>query len=279
MSRQITSSVLAGVTIGILLGCSAPALAQLRMAVAERYKNNSGVPARCLRKIIYNYAIVGQPQSDEFAICTKRTVSGYTVIECTGGVVQPDGTARVAFVGTATSRRAEVICAKWYTDAACTAYPYYAEPVPFVRIDDVFNMTVEHGAQEWTDPDGPPGPALGTIYGDDVQYAIADYFLPLEDLNEELFTSISWTDMNGCDFELASLGVTASCDLGAIDENDVVLFRFYTGPSGTDNYELVQFRLGELNIPTVSEWGLVAMTLLGLTAGTIVFMRRRAMAA
>ena len=28
-------------------------------------------------------------------------------------------------------------------------------------------------------------------------------------------------------------------------------------------------------IPAVSEWGLVVMTLLGLTAGTIMFMRRR----
>ena len=29
-------------------------------------------------------------------------------------------------------------------------------------------------------------------------------------------------------------------------------------------------------IPTVSEWGLVVMTLLGLTVGTIIFARRRA---
>ena len=32
-------------------------------------------------------------------------------------------------------------------------------------------------------------------------------------------------------------------------------------------------------IPTVSEWGLIVMTLLGMTLGTIIFTRRRPTAA
>lgn len=286
MFQQIKSSLLVAITFGVVMSCSTPALAQLQMAVAERYKNNTGTTALCLRKVVYNWAIVGNPQSDKFATCTTRNAGlGYTVIDCSGtdglhtGEVANGGTARVAFLGTAVRRRAEVISAKWYSNAACTTYiAPYAEPVPFIGLTGNLSVTVEHGAEEWTDPDGPTGSALGTVYGRDVQYAIADYVRPLEDLNEDLFTSITWTDMDECDFELTTFGATDSCSLGALDPSDVVLLRFYTGASGTDGYELVQFRMSDLSIPTMTEWGVVVMTMLLLTAATIVYMRKRAVA-
>ncbi len=282
MFRQIKSSVLFAVTIGVLMSCSTPALAGRQMAVAERYKNPSGdTTALCLRKIVKDY-VVTRPQSDVFASCTPTVVGvGYVVIECTGGTVAAGDTARVAFFGTAASRKAGVVSAKWYSDASCSTLIDYAEPVPFIDVNTngSVNVVVEHGAKEWTDPDGPAGNALGTIYGRDVQYAVTDYFRPLDELNEDLFTSISWTDMNECDFELTSLGATASCDLGAIDQSDTVLFRFYTGPSGTDNYELVQFCMSETCIPAVSQWGILVIALLLAAGGTMVIRRRRAMAA
>lgn len=317
MSRQIKSSVLVGVTIGILLGCSAPALAQFQMAVAERYKNDSGATALCLRKVVYNYAIVGQPQSDEFANCTTRNVgtTGYTVIDCSGadglhgGAVLPGEKSRVAFVGRAINRRAEVICAKWYTDAACTVNPSYATPVPFVSSTGNLSITVEHGAQEWTDADGPVGDPLGTINGSDVYFAVADEFLPVDEVEEILWTcheegvpipgadcrtagdcspgatcgpppGLTWEDpVEGrASFQL-EWQEQVTYDLREFDENDVILFRFYTEASGTDGYEVLQFRVSDANIPTITEWGVAVMTVLLLTAATIVLMRRRAMPA
>ena len=43
-------------------------------------------------------------------------------------------------------------------------------------------------------------------------------------------------------------------------------------PGGTAT---IKFTVRADPIPTVSEWGMVTMTLLVLTAGTVVFMRKR----
>jgi len=62
--------------------------------------------------------------------------------------------------------------------------------------------------------------------------------------------------------------------------SDRILFRHYKDDTddayvyGTSDYEVVQFRVRDI-IPTVSEWGMVVMGVLLLTAGTIVYMRRR----
>lgn len=71
--------------------------------------------------------------------------------------------------------------------------------------------------------------------------------------------------------------------LGTYKGTDRLLFRFYNVANnyiyGTTDYEVVQFRVRDWFIPTVSEWGLVVIALLVLAAGTIVIRRRRAMAA
>ena len=125
MLRQIKSTVLVGVTIGVLMSCSTPALAQLQTALAERYRNDTGVAALCLKKIVHDWKIAKgtNPGSDIFATCTWTYVGGgYAVIKCTGGTVASGDKARVSFLGTTTSNKAEVVRAKWYSNTACSIY-------------------------------------------------------------------------------------------------------------------------------------------------------------
>lgn len=80
----------------------------------------------------------------------------------------------------------------------------------------------------------------------------------------------------------------------AYEVPQVVVFSFPALPAG--QYELLglsddmlvpdggslctcEFEVSEPKVPTVSEWGLIVMTLLSLTAGTIIFGRRRRPAA
>ncbi len=73
-------------------------------------------------------------------------------------------------------------------------------------------------------------------------------------------------------------GIGAGCEVFDFDEgydidcDDWVLFVEAWTEGGDPPY----FETCDASIPAVSEWGLVAMTLLVLTAGTLVWMRRRA---
>ncbi len=310
MSRQITSSVLAGVTIGILLGCSTPVLAGMQQAIAERYSNdcrtcengtnhdkecltNDDCPggtcedraAKCLVK--YVYGIVFRAKSDKFANCDLQPMDPYTRISCYTGEVAFGATATADILGIAVvgEQKPGPLCAKWYADTACTDFIGYAERAPRIELnmDGNVNVVVEHGAREWNDATNEPGDPLGTIYGRDVQYAVTDYFRPLEDLNDDLFTdgSITWHQLDPFTLENFGDDNAPGYDLGALAQSDIVLFRFYTGPaeSETDNYELVQFCLSETCIPAVSQWGILVIALLLAAGGTIVIRRRRAMPA
>ncbi|MCH7995689.1 MAG: hypothetical protein IIB57_14770, partial [Planctomycetes bacterium] len=55
---------------------------------------------------------------------------------------------------------------------------------------------------------------------------------------------------------------TAVCGVGDLDPANIT-------------YGAVSVIVGDLNIPAVSEWGLIVMFLLVLVAGTLVYMRRR----
>ena len=48
---------------------------------------------------------------------------------------------------------------------------------------------------------------------------------------------------------------------------------FFSADDGTAGFELWALQVGPPPIPTVSEWGLVAMTLLLISAGTMVLGR------
>ena len=140
MFRQIKSSMLLGIAVCVLIGGSSPAVADLVKEVfqGERYKNNTGAPVNSMKKYLYKYNVVQNarhwPQSDKFATCTWTPVGNdYSVIRCTDGVVPAGQTADVKFYVTALPETAEVLCAKWYSDAIWTVPAGYATPVASPR--------------------------------------------------------------------------------------------------------------------------------------------------
>jgi len=282
MFRQINSFGLVAITIGVLMSCSVPALAAKQTSFAERYENNTGEPAKCLKKYVGKYTV--NKAISDIGPCTITEVGDYFVITCAGSQVENGDTARVTAFGTPASSKAEVLCAKWYSDATCSTFEGYATPVPNVTATTESNLTVtvEHAAKEVVnDVTGETGDDLPTIHGRDVQYAVAGRFRHMGELNESLFAdmSIGWEVLE--DFDLVA-GASTSYDLGEFDDPAVLLFRFYTEDSptpGQSGYELLQFCMKGACIPAVTEWGLVIIALLVLAAGTIVIRRRRAMAA
>ena len=154
--RQIKSLIVAGIAFGVVMGCNTPALAGKQFAPAERYRSDTTVAALCLKKVVHDWQIVKgtNPWSDKFTTCTWTDVGdGYAVIKCTGGTVASGDRARVSFLGTAPSGRAEVVRAKWYSDAACLTYEGPGTPVPYIdpTANGNLNVVVGHGAREWDD--------------------------------------------------------------------------------------------------------------------------------
>lgn len=288
MSRQIKSYMLLAITFGVVMSCSTPALAQRQKSFAEQYKNDieENVDAYCFKKYVGKWSVISA-RSDIFSVCTVTEVGDYSVITCTGGTVEYNDTDRISAFGGPGSDKAEVLCAKWYTDASCTNLIGYATPVPTVEATRESNLkvTVQHDAQEVNDATGVPGPALGTIDGRDVHYAVVGRFRSMGELNEGLFSdaSIGWQALDNFTLDYDGVGNPKSkiYDLGAHDDAAVLLLRFYTGASGTDKYEVLQFCMHEHGkcIPAVSQWGVVVIALLLTAGGTIMIRRRRAMAA
>ena len=127
---------------------------------------------------------------------------------------------------------------------------------------------------------------MGSITGTEVYYAITDHLRDMEDLNEGLFTdpTIDWNPLSG--FELGC-GQSEFYNISELEPDledlDVVLFRVEASAGTQSSVEMVQLLVEEVTadpaIPTVSEWGLIVITLLMLTAGTVVLGRRRRAAA
>lgn len=129
----------------------------------------------------------------------------------------------------------------------------------------------------------PPAPGSRTECWDD-SYCSGDYpYCGRYDEDKEGGAGgIDWYAPDGPTSFVLPAGGKATFDLGMIHKSRRVLFRFYTDATDneyeTDDYEVVHFWLLKM-IPTVTAWGVVVMAMLLLTAGTIVYIRRRAVAA
>ena len=87
----------------------------------------------------------------------------------------------------------------------------------------------------------------------EVKYAVVDQWYALSELNEDLFTSItSWIELDSVLY-LPS-GEDEVYNLGVVENNAVVLFRYFVDPPSTE-YELIQFRAGA-DIPAITAFAL-----------------------
>lgn len=145
-------------------------------------------------------------------------------------------------------------------------------------------VRVGHSWIEWTGRRWPPstgdalGAPLGPITGTDVYYAITNVRRSLEELNEARYDDpdIKWERL--ADFRLTSGGDPASYNLGRLSNRDFVLLRFVATAERIRTETIHQFQPPS-EIPTVSQWGLIIMAVLLVSAGAIVIRRRQRIAA
>lgn len=287
MSRRIGNVWLAVVTISALVVASNPAVA---WDVQEKVTNNTGGQVHDLTKIVVGSgAVTGgiDNQLGNPSITSHTPVGGggtVSIIHWAGGIPLEDGES---VWGCFNAAGAPIVGSAFWTDVDGNFIGVAAvEVYVSARTDETGNSwaDVEHAWLDWTGTGFPPGEAddfgdpMGPITGTDVFYAITDFLRPLEDLTEALYNDpkLTWVGLNS--FQLDNAGDTVAYDLGMLTRKDVVLLRFVASGSGISTPTIHQYRAAQ-DIPTISEWGLMAMVLLVLTAGTIVFTRRRRSAA
>lgn len=157
------------------------------------------------------------------------------------------------------------------------------EPVPVLTMDVrlIDFGTLVDGTNMWRrwlgagfppEPGDGPGEPLGPITVSDAYYAVTNVERPLESLNDGLLAdpAVTWVPLDGCTL---NYGETKTFELPPLATPKVLLFRCDAEAGGEVSREYVQFRLP--GVPTVSEWGLIILTLLLLTVGTILVARRR----
>ncbi len=310
MFRQIKKFMLVAVAVGVVMGGSTPALGDIaRYGGGELERNDTGSPAGCMKKVVEGNVVNGTVWSLHFAHCKVDHVYGFSVITCWGAdLIGPkfkdgevaSGDYDFLTYGCNSEPVAEdaVGCKtwKWYSaydpDPAvqtCTGYLGSSKPKSLVGMLPVptgggsATLVVEHGAEGWNDEtQQPTGVSLGPVELWEVYWAKTNTLRRPEQLTEDLFTdpSIDWVLLEDTR-TLANLEDDWSYNLGQLEYGDIVIFRYYSEDSlrAVRDFELVQICAGQACIPAVTEWGLVIIAMLVLTAGTVVIGRRRAMAA
>lgn len=298
-TKRITIIVVA-VTLATLLASGNPALA---WDVQEKIQNNTGQDVYDLTKIVefVETGVVINAIENQLG---KPNISPHT--PSSGGPakwiihwgenpqglppdqrpsVPPDEWVWACFNASGTPKKASA----FWTDEDGNKKP---EPPPPIEVyvsesrdqQDNVLVDVEHSWRDWTGTGWPPSPdddfgdPLGPITGTDVYFGIIDVNRPLEELNEDLYDDpdITWEQLD--DFQLDSVGDTASYNLGKVSNSDFVILRFVASDEGTQTETITihQFQPSPpTRIPTVSQWGLIIMAMLLVTVGMIVIVRRR----
>ena len=248
----------------------------------EQYQNNMDVPAYDLTKIlegnydfteviIYDEATAPAAKFKEYVVTYP---AGHTKIHWFNGQVGP-GEKTWACFSTGLEQTVNVIAAYW-TDEEGNKLGEAGPPVASEAINYLGSTTVElrNSWVRWDHDANVPGEPVGRITISNVSWAITEVNRPLEELDERLYDPdlINWNPL-GDDVPLA-YGETATYELGNLDKDTIVLFRFVASGAGQTSEEIIQFIVGP-SIPTVSQWGLIVMAALLVSAGAIVIVRRR----
>ena len=212
MFRQIRSSVLVAVAVGVLIGGSRPAVGgplAKEFWQGERYKNVTGGNAKCLIKYLYDWDVNdASVRCPELTNCrVEARVGNYTVLKCSAAVGTeevPDGTtATIKFKGSPANNEAAVLCAEFYSDDTCETY--IGDPIPVGTLGSLdtagrddntlgFKVRIKHDSYDWIsegpDEDEHPGDPLGPISGSEIYYAMWQEPIPEEDMTEDLWTCV-----------------------------------------------------------------------------------------
>jgi len=142
------------------------------------------------------------------------------------------------------------------------------------------DQTVNYSNLEYTVQSTPMAPANSN--GTDTQAQEA------YDLAEGLSSAPGWTSPANSNGSVAPQDDTFVINLDIVEGEYLLSYLTYEFEDGTDGgltYTIQEHEHQEVDetcgdvVPTVSEWGLIVMTLVLLTAGTVVFGRRRRHAA
>ncbi len=280
MLRQIKGFILVAVMTGVLMGCSATALAY---DCQEWLHNDSGETAHDLTKILKGkHTIERTYPGNKFkdVEVEYHSQQDITSVHFSGGTVEHCSWTDACF-NTKEGPPVEVIHAFWTDEYGQKIGNVVGVGTNAYDSDGDVVVEVIHEWVDWTgtgypiEPNDGPGAPMGPITITDVRYAITDTVRPLEDLNNDLLDpnltpELTWVDVNGVTL---NYGQSMPYNLGPLEASSVVLFRFMATGEGHESVEMIQYR--EPIIPTVSEWGLIVMAVLLLTAGAFVIVQRR----
>ncbi len=140
-------------------------------------------------------------------------------------------------------------------------------------------------ANPGTESEDSPPPVVQFVLGDDLYVKGTEY---LEDTSYTAYVfpyTATWNQEDPLTGSIANAAVTSDAngdisgqllwgDIDQVGDFNIVIDYDGDGVFSWTLDGLGAFRVVEI-IPTVSEWGLIVMTVLGLTGGTIVFARRR----
>jgi len=283
MNTKRITVIAVAVALATLLAAGNPALA---WDVQEKVTNNTGGPTHDLTKIVVGAGVVTNAITNQLgtpSITNHTPVAGgttTTIIHWPGGTPVPDG----GWVwGCFNATGAPVMGSAFWTDATSNIIGLAAIEVTVTEERDEegsVRVVIEHTWRDWTGTRFPPlpedglGDSLGPITGTDVYFAVTTVERPLEELNEDRYDDpdITWERL--ADFQLNSGGDTASYNLGRPSSRDFVLLRFVASGEGIQTETIHQFQPSP-DIPTVSQWGLIVMAALLVSAGAIVIVRRK----
>lgn len=243
--------------------------------VQEKAWNNTGQHAHDLTKILLGYWVITDAIHDAFANHTVVHVGPFTAIHWDGGAGVPAGGWTWACFTTASGVRAPVIAAFWTDAAGNIIGPAAIEPSisTSTGLNDI-SVTLTHEAISWDGAgwpisEGDAGDPLGNMTLTQIAWAPADQTYSMNELNDEL--PVSWSPFSDT---VIAYGGTATYDIGSFEMYDVVLFRVTSQVGSTPAATTVmQFQMPQ--VPSLTEWGLIALAVLVLATGVWVVIRRR----
>jgi hypothetical protein len=219
----------------------------------------------------------------------------FTIVKWSGGMVADCNWGWFCVRAVGPPLRARPICALWTRNNVVVGW---TGPIlwqwPYLLNGEV-TLMLENQWHHWIGDDYPPecpgdgkGGYVGGISPELVQYAVVTDTFALDQLNETLYTSLAWTDITDVVSQYENIANDSSIPaiLGDVRQGDVVVVRMtLSGKEGTDgegltSEELFQFEYDHLQeretqVPVLTPVGLVILALLLMSAGTILFLRRR----
>jgi hypothetical protein len=258
--------------------------------VQEKCTNTTGQPAHDLTKIVLGQSAVTSAITNQLGTPSIVNFDGVSIIHWGPGGTPVSSTPPNNWVwGCFNAATQPNLIAAYWTNASGQFIGLAAVEVTFhYRWDGGHGvLTAEHTWHSWVGTGYPPapsdhiGPPLGPITGTNVYWAATDHLRPLTELNDALYTdpSLTWAPLD--DFSLLGSGATQDYTLSGpgLDSASFLLLRFVAAGEGLSTPTIQQIPLAVHAIPTVSQWGLIILTLLLLASGIFVVYRRRLPAA